>query len=481
MPPKKKTAQRTLVAGLTAEQDELLRTVQYRTGMLAGRDSLYLATRQYIEESASDVKQPTKRQIGDWLKGEKGFQRQKTTGAALPKHKPVAIIRRSRPLQYVQADVFQLDERPLKTMVTYTNKKGQRVTVPLVHRYALIAVDVFSRYTWVRLLQTPKGAGVNAAWDGLKTNPDVIGTAKAMDSILAEIDADLQDEQPPRRLKDLNLKAGTDNGNELTSPDIERIFKKWKVRQELGQPGRPMSQSFAESGVGVWKRRFATWVRARMDAVGEDNEESKRAKQIKQSWPDVADTITAAVNTAWMRKHPRPLSRHDVHFGSEAVIDRVREHQKKDAAKRSRAYERDDTDRYEVGDIVRRMVARSGKLDAAWSKRLYKVTAVKRYKKVKRPSGYQIAPVNAPTKREPGLYRAEQLQRVLVQDGKPVENQLSAADADALNDPAAREYTPWRVLDRKGDRILVQWRGYSREDSSWEDAADFPQFVNGGG
>ena len=163
MPPKKKTAQRTLVAGLTAKQDELLRTVQYRTGMLAGRDSLYLATRQYIEESASDVKQPTKRQVGDFLKGEKGFQRQKTTGAALPKHKPVAIIRRSRPLQYIQMDVFQLDERPLKTMVTYTNKKGQRVTVPLVNRYALIAVDVFSKYVWVRLLQTPKGAGVDIA------------------------------------------------------------------------------------------------------------------------------------------------------------------------------------------------------------------------------------------------------------------------------------------------------------------------------
>jgi hypothetical protein len=46
------------------------------------------------------------------------------------------------------------------------------------------------------------------------------------------------------------------------------------------------------------------WVRARMDAVGEDNEESKRAKEIKQSWVDVADTITATVNTAWMRKHP---------------------------------------------------------------------------------------------------------------------------------------------------------------------------------
>ena len=159
----------------------------------------------------------------------------------------------------------------------------------------------------------------------------------------------------------------------------------------------------------------------------------------------------------------------------------MREHQKKDAAKRSRAYERDDTDKYEVGTIVRRMVARSGKLDAAWSKRLYKVTQVKRYTKVKRPSGYRVAPVNAPNKPEPGLYRAEQLQRVLVQDGKPVENQLSAADADALNDPAAREYTPWRVLDRKGDKILVQWRGYSRQVASWEDAADFPQLASGGG
>ena len=120
-----------------------------------------------------------------------------------------------RPLQYIQMDVFQLDERPLKTMVTYTDKKGQRVTVPLVNRYALIAVDVFSKYVWVRLLQTPKGAGVAAAWDGLKTNPDVIGTAKALDSILTEIDADLRDEQPPRQVKDLNLKLGSDNGSEL--------------------------------------------------------------------------------------------------------------------------------------------------------------------------------------------------------------------------------------------------------------------------
>jgi hypothetical protein len=47
-----------------------------------------------------------------------------------------------------------------------------------------------------------------------------------------------------------------------------------------------------------------------------------------------------------------------------------------------------------VGDIVHHMVARSGKLDATWSKRLYKVVRIKKYRKVKRPVGYQIAQVN---------------------------------------------------------------------------------------
>ena len=43
-------------------------------------------------------------------------------------------------------------------------------------------------------------------------------------------------------------------------------------------------------------------MRARMDAVGEDNEESKRAKQIKQSWPDVADTWRARARELYRRK-----------------------------------------------------------------------------------------------------------------------------------------------------------------------------------
>ena len=165
---KKQSKQRVLIDGLTKAQDELLQTVQYKTGLLAGRDSLYLATRQYIEDDDSGVPLPTKRQVGAWLKGEPSHERQQTTGAAFAANKPVAIIRRSAPLSYVQFDAFQLDERELDTQVTYKNKKGNVVTVPVVQKYAIIMVDAFSKFVWVRLLASPKGAGIAPAWDGLK-------------------------------------------------------------------------------------------------------------------------------------------------------------------------------------------------------------------------------------------------------------------------------------------------------------------------
>jgi hypothetical protein len=39
-----------------------------------------------------------------------------------------------------------------------------------------------------------------------------------------------------------------------------------------------------------------------------------------------------------------------------------------------------------------------------------------------------------------------------------------------LNDPEKREYVPFRILERRGDKVLVQWRGYPRADATWEDA-----------
>jgi hypothetical protein len=139
MPKKSKSTkpvQRVLVAGITPEQDELLRTVQYRIGTLGGRDTLFAAVRKYVQQSGSDVKPPTKRQVGAFVKGEPAMQRQQTTGAALPEHKPVAVVRRSRPLMYVQFDAMQLPASDLKETVTYMPKSGtKKVTVPLVRKF----------------------------------------------------------------------------------------------------------------------------------------------------------------------------------------------------------------------------------------------------------------------------------------------------------------------------------------------------------
>ena len=116
-------------------------------------------------------------------------------------------------------------------------------------------------------------------------------------------------------------KAGSDNGAEFTGADIDALMTKYGVTHEYGIKGCPMSQSLAESHVGVWKRRFASYVRARMDAIGEEDEDSKSALEIKQSWPDLAATITSSVNSAWMQQHPRPLSRIDVHYGDSETIE----------------------------------------------------------------------------------------------------------------------------------------------------------------
>ena len=95
----------------------------------------------------------------------------------------------------------------------------------------------------------------------------------------------------------------------------------------------------------------------------------------------------------------------------------------------------DNVPKFEKGDVVRRLVARSGKLDAAFSKRLYRITRVKQYK-TNRGAGFELEPIAEPGKKEPGLYRAQQLQRVLMHNNKPVQNKLSAADVDALNNLA---------------------------------------------
>jgi hypothetical protein len=251
-------------------------------------------------------------------------------------------------------------------------KRGKKTETAVVTKFGLLVVDVFSRMVWVRVLQTPQGAGVNGAYEGLKKNEDVIGVAAALDDVFEEIDQDLDG-----GLRARQLQCGSDNGAEFTNPDVARIMKKWKVRHTLGMKGRPMSQSMAEAHIGVMKRRFALWVRARLAARREGDDDLSGA--IKASWPDVIDDIVAGMNDSWSSAHPRPLTPLQVHYGDEVLLQKVKKKHATEAAKRSRHYEADDKDRYAVGDLVRRRVAKSDKLDASYSDAVYTVVGVRHY------------------------------------------------------------------------------------------------------
>jgi hypothetical protein len=79
----------------------------------------------------------------------------------------------------------------------------------------------------------PKGAGIASTWIGLKNNPTVIGTLKALDSMFKEI-ADLRDEKSPRKFQDLKLRAGSDGGNEFSGGDIDALMAKYNITHEYG-------------------------------------------------------------------------------------------------------------------------------------------------------------------------------------------------------------------------------------------------------
>ena len=132
-----------------------------------------------LARSASDVKPPTKRHVVAFVNGEPAMQRQQTMGVALLEHKPVAVIHRSQPLQYVQFDAFQLPASDMKESVTYMPTQGKKkVTVPLVHHYLVVMVDASSKFVWVRMLATPIVPNSSLlSFDRAKTSPPPVRAA----------------------------------------------------------------------------------------------------------------------------------------------------------------------------------------------------------------------------------------------------------------------------------------------------------------
>ena len=84
-----------------------------------------------------------------------------------------------------------------------------------------------------------------------------------------------------------------------------------------------------------------------------------------------------------------------------------------------RVRQADDDDRYEVGDLVWRRVAKSDKLDAAYSQVVYKVVGKRHYTKVRRPTGYRIQLLTASTPEAVAKQRERRRERAVA--GRPLE------------------------------------------------------------
>ena len=267
------------------------------------------------------------------------------------------------------------------------------------------------------------------------------------------------------------LQVQCDNGNENLGRFANEL-KSRNVRITYGKPGAPASQALVERWMGTFKGRLKRWWQSR----GEQN---------TQQWDtDLIVGLTAAYNQSEHSAIPKPYTPADVldtlQGDPAGIADKVREHQKAQAGKRQSQYEQewrgDKTPGVlSVGTIVRRRFPQPAKFDTQYGVTLHVVIEVIPGNGIGRPTAYKVAKRGSTTP-VAGTYSARDLQVVPVDaQGQPINREPPMADLN-LDDTAAREYVPLRIVDERyrGQRkqYLVRWRGYPASEATWTPARE---------
>ena len=389
----------------------------------------------------------TQKQVGEYLrelKPHRVYLTQKKT-------KPVSVVRRHAPLEMVTVDLVVLPSMPVET--TGKGKKQQK----LFKRHATVCIDTFSRFVWINeLAPMPADAGPTATlhWDAFWPILQDIRTLRG------GTNADLR-----------GLQVQCDNGNENLGRFANEL-KSRNVRITYGKPSAPASQALAERFMGTLKGRLKRWWQS-------------RGEQRTRPWnTDVLQGVVAGYNQSEHSALPKPYTPADVLDTLQGdpgdIAGKVREFQKQQAGKRQPHYEQewrgDKTPGVlTVGTIVRRRYPQPGKYDTQYGVTLHEVSEVIPGNGIGRPTTYKVTPRGSSLP-VPGTYSVRDLQVVPVDaQGQPIDRKPPMADLN-LDDTAAREYVPLRIVDERyrGARkqYLVRWRGYPASEATWTPARE---------
>jgi hypothetical protein len=335
------------------------------------------------------------------------------------------------------------------------------------YKWITVAIDAFSRYAWVGVLDPmvlrDDGSGPTASkhWESFAP---VLNDIRILNGDTLE-----------------GVQIQTDNGNEMLGR-FSNELKRRKVRQTLGKPGAPASQSHAERLMMTLKRRMNRIWRARGVAT-------------KKPWnAELLAAVVAGYNNSVHSALPNnytPADVMDALFDDPTgIIDKVKAHQDKIAGRKKTQYEQawtsDKTSgAFEVGDVVRKRSVQPGKWDTHYSVTLYDVISVQPSMGVSKPTTYRLRRhSNRNADEEPGNFTARDIQRVPL-DGqrKPIQHKPDAALFN-LELEDERDYRPQRIVEERGQapnrEFLIRWKGYPPSAATWEkETSDAAQAVIG--
>lgn len=233
----------------------------------------------------------------------------------------------------------------------------------------------------------------------------------------------------------------SDNGPEFTGKDFVKFLKDREIKHQTTTSHNPQANGKIERLNGTIKRLF---------------------KKMELSEPELKmnQTTLNRMMKSYNESVHSVIKMKPVDALKEENLEKVRDINDI----RENFASKKDKDDLEVGDKVRIVVKHENKdsksLRPNWSEEVYKIKSIRRPRKVLvNPIQYKLS--GAP-RIERGYYKRGELQKITA-----VKNQKYAQPKFIID----------KILDMNGSKILIRWKGYTKDYDSWESKSSIKRDV----